>query len=267
MESFLNLFTEKVKYRAKDAKTEMQFMSRGSIPLSPSLLKKRIEPVQTAYVVTDEKGLKRILKSQKRQTDISAFTKGSFGLSTGAMKEAEFLLKVKGKTGFHSPIDIGSMIDRNGRKWILSNGETYSEQDIKTVKSFSGRIRKHMGKLFNKPTFQMDGQEKKEYIAAYYDKAKKMLTPKFIEQLIREMELDNFNPTFSNDEVVLHQYEVLEIERMQDTEWVTDDMIEFYKEDDIRLEKELKIKIARWIDNASVANIDLSKEQITTMPY
>ena len=191
-----------------DTQKEWVYAVRGYIPFTPSIMKKFEKPIATAYHVTGEDGVKGLKKIQNQKKQISSFTKGSEGLSTGAKSGADFLVELSGVSSFISSADIGSDLSRNGYKWIYFADGIYGFSDIMKTKM--------MGYLntgahnFEGEVKMMSGKEKQQFIKWYFDEAKKLMDKKVIKKIQNELKnnIGLNDGVWDNDELFLHTIKV-----------------------------------------------------------
>ena len=97
----------------------MNLIIDGGLPLFPSFMKDMEIDVEKAYHVTDISGLNHLIKSQGKRNEIPCFTKGGVTVSGGELVDGDVLTSVKGKSSFHGAHDMGTILDKNGHRWIL----------------------------------------------------------------------------------------------------------------------------------------------------
>ena len=200
------------------AEKEWQLAAEGHLPIPASLLKKFETPIDEVYHACSINSLQRVLKNQNKKVQISTFSKGSTGIADGARQTSEVLIVLRGKTSFRAGMDMGDVTDRNGYKWL----GRYSGSGGVLEKGFTFPMFDKMFKYFNLKTeniskiiqtvSDLDGKGKAKFIKWYFDESKKYLTKKFLTKIQKDLEDDmEFNLTFNNDEVILHDYKVKNI--------------------------------------------------------
>jgi len=217
------------------AKKEWELMGIGAMPLTPAILKQFEEDVQ-GYHVTSIKDAKNIINLQGKRKDISVFTKGSDGLSSGAYSDAEILFKIKGKSGFQKDSDLQSILDRNGHRWL----DKYSSLVVNN--EFTVPMNNILMKHYNiEDSFEvrsfisnMSNKEKGSFVKFYFSESKKLITQKLINK-IKANPMENNKRNYDNDELLVHDFKIMDAF--------------FIKEDDLDLddfknaERTLKMKL------------------------
>ena len=155
-----------------------------------------------------------MLLLQGKRKDLPTFTKGSEGLETGAIRDADYLIELEGYSSFQSESDFHSSLDRNGIRWLNSTqGSTYFANNNFTVKIQAKIVKKYNLKdrfsIFNTIS-NLDGQGKAQFVKYYMDEAKKLMTKKFMKGLIEDQQNVN-NGVYNNNEVLLHNFKVKSI--------------------------------------------------------
>jgi len=200
------------KYVADGRRKEWELMMSGFMPLSPSILKDSEIFIPEAYHVTSIKYVSNVVKLQGKMVDLPTFTKGSEGISRGAFEKAEVLFKLSGYSSFSALKDFNSDLDRNGHRWL-------NPWNNKVVdKKFSKKIYKEIIKEYNLDDIYdipslvngMDNKEKYKFVKFYYDKSKKIITKSLIIE-IQESISKNHTGSFDNNEILLHNFKVLEL--------------------------------------------------------
>ena len=183
----------------------------GCSTIKPSILQKFERNIK-AYHVTNFNGASTVMKLQGKRKDIPAFTKGSEGLMNGAKAKTEVLFILEGKTSFHASVDLHSILDRNGIRWLrpyMSSVSDYFEDKFSTpmIKKIWKKYNINSDVNIESYVSEFSGQEKREFIKWYLDESKKILTKSFIKGL--EKAEKDFGGDYSNDEVFVHDYKVL----------------------------------------------------------
>jgi len=238
MMKFKNFIEEKY---INDTK-EWQLMAKLAVPLSPSLLQELEVDIPKAYHVTDLKGFKNLLKLQGKRKDVACFTRGSEGISRGALTNGSILTEVSGKSSFMADKDFKSKLDRNGIRWIEAygdvGGEEFSKDSIifnKFSKIMEDKILhkysiKKIEDMYNLLTDTMSGKEKGEFIKWYFDESKKIMNKSFIKDVrdtIKRFRGSPRNP-YSNNELFIHDIKILNVFVIDtDNDWVDPESPDF----------------------------------------
>jgi len=197
------------------AQNEWKLASLGFLPLTPTIMSEFEQEIDNVYHVTDEEGLKTIKKIQGHKNQISTFSRGGEAISYGVRREAQFLVKLSGKTSFNADSDFNSQLSRNGHKWL---DPARTEKGKVIFNKFSMIMNKLMIKKFKvKDRFEvrnvvekLDVKGKKQFMKWYLDTAKKLINRKLLDD-IRDS-INNSKKTMSgwdNDEYFLSEIEEL----------------------------------------------------------
>ena len=255
------------KFIPGDNFKEWILMSKGYVPLSPSLLQKYEQKIPLAYHVTNFENLEKLKKIQNQRKDLPTFTKGSSGISFGAASGAEIIVELEGKSSFIGPIDFFSQLDRNGIRWIDPQAKQFKSYDINN--KFSVTIIKKMVDYMNK-TYSVDtdrmhllysvdglnGANKRKFIKVYMDEAKKLLNKNMMKIIHDTIEGTPNNFGFDNNEVLLHQFKIKGVRLISDTHNsdITKDMLINNAKDTI---ESLGLKYLGDMDRSDIQNIDV----------
>jgi len=206
---------------------EWEQMANLAIPLSPSILQDFERKIELAYHVTDLKGFKNLVKLQGKRKDVSTFTRGSVGISNGAMSGGTLLVQLHGKSSFYSKMDFMSKLDRNGNRWIGKYGDVDRGSENNKFSVIYNEFSKLMGdKIEDKypvdssddmwyfVSDHMSGKEKAEFIGWYYDEAKKIISSKFLKKVQKNMSklTGASGGDYNNDELFLHDFKILQVD-------------------------------------------------------
>lgn len=218
------------KYIDGDRKKEWELMIDGYMPLTPSILKDFEIFIPEAYHVTDFYEVKNIMKLQGKRKDIATFTKGSEGISNGAISDADVFFTLEGYSSFQAIQDFESVLDRNGHRWL----NPLKDKDFIVNNKFSVPMKNAIIKEYNlEDRFDisslvenMNGKEKAQFIKFYFEEAKKLTTKDLLKK-IKESITKNYSDKYTNDEVLLHNFKVKSIKLILDTDFEDDE----YKEE------------------------------------
>jgi len=213
---FYEMFTEKF-IKGNNVSKELDYMSKGFIPLSPSILKEFEIDIDMAWHITSRKNLETLKKLQGKRKQIPTFTTGSDGISYGAQSAAEILVNLSGKSSFRGKYDFFSKLDRNGLRWLDPMGYSDLGAHNKFTVPMNAKIIKYLEDenfgddldRFDIPDAikDMAGKEKAKFIKFYLDTAKKMMNKKMLELINTAIE-SGFKGTWNNDEVLLHDFTI-----------------------------------------------------------
>lgn len=210
------------KYIDGDRKKEWELMMEGAMPLTPSILKEFEIFIPKVYHVTTFREVKNIMKLQGKRKDIATFTKGSEGISTGAMAKGNVFFALEGYSSFQSFQDVESILDRNGHRWL----DRFGDKDHVVLNKFTKPMKLAITEEYNlEDTFRvpslvrsMDGKEKSKFIKFYFKTAKKLTTKSLLEEIKKSIS-KNYSKRYTNDEVFLHNFKVKSIKLILDTDF------------------------------------------------
>ena len=200
----------------RSAEKEWEMASQAYMPMKSSVLAEFVTDIEKAYHTTDLDGLKSLKKLQGKKKTISAFSKGSKGLGSGARTETEVLVTLSGKSTFQAETDFYSSLSRNGYKWLKP---TMTEKDYVVNNGFSVPMNKKMIKYFKvEDRFEvraaaekLDGKGKANFIKWYFDESKKLITKKLLAQIQASI-AKSYKGDYDNDELFLHEIKILEVD-------------------------------------------------------
>ena len=214
---------------------EWNFARDGYMPLSPSILKEFERDVKGVYHVTDIAGLEKLARLQGRRVDIACFTKGSRGIASGLLTDAEALVTIDGKSSIDFTHDIHTKVDRNGIRWLSPRGGISAKVNgivyqfkvqilKKVINNFEiSKADKRSEELFgfgpnlsklpddiavSNWIYDKDGKTKQEFLKYYYTEAKKLIDKQLIDQInkaISWMEKEQFK----HDEILVHNFKIV----------------------------------------------------------
>jgi len=204
----------------RSAEKEWKLASEGYMPMTPSILKDFEIDIKLAYHTTDLNGLRALKKLQGSKKTVSAFTKGSEGLSQGARTVTEVLVELSGKSNFQAASDFYSALSRNGYKWLRP---LMTDKDYVVNNGFTVPMNKLMQEYLGvKDRFgiktavnDLDGKGKSQFVKWYMDESKKIITKKLLKQIQDSISKQNHH-SFNNDELFLHSIKVEGVHVVQD---------------------------------------------------
>ncbi len=248
----------------KRATDLLQLMELGAIPMNPSILEHRTINIKKAYHITDVPGLKKLYKIQKKKNQISVFTKGSYGMvSNKFLTNATVLVTMEGKSVFESARDIASYLSINGYRWIgpdnISTHYIWDNFSIpikkKIIKKFdlmdsSFGIAVHVQEII-KENNTGDSSLISEFMDFYFKEAKKLMTNKFIDGLIQNMQDNKESYNGEYNEIFLHNFKIIDVQiignNLEPDSEAADDLEKFTKRN--------KIQISKIIDKHEIAGL------------
>ena len=192
-----------------NTRTEWEMASRGMIPMTPSIMKEFEENVDTAYHITNIRGLGVLKKIQKKKKQISAFTKGSNGIARGALSHPDYLVTLSGISSFDADNDIGSALSRNGYRWLYPStiGYAFSEvMQTKIVQKYNLEDYMAIGSYVR----ELDGKGKHDFVKWYFDMTKKIMSKKLIKSL-RDVIGDNNSEFWDNNEMFMYNIKIKDV--------------------------------------------------------
>jgi hypothetical protein len=222
MKSFKQFLNE--KYINSSIK-EWEAAVRGYIPLSAWVLKDNEMEVPKTFRVASLKSLKSLFKYQHQKKQIPTFTKGSVGISVGAIMEAEVLVELKGKTVIKFNNDADTVVDRNGNRWVkgdltpeINSISKYMLREIDKYLQKNHRVFYGYYEFSSDPSENSEiyhkliensliGKERRDFIKWYFKMAKKFMDKETIHKIMKNEEYGDM--MFYNDEILLHDYEVV----------------------------------------------------------
>ena len=240
------------------AKKEHDLMAKGYMPLSPSILKQFETKIDKVYHVTSLEKFSAVEKLQNKRKDISTFTRGSRGLSNGAVESTDLLIELSGMTSFKSAADLSSVLDRNGHRWLkaILDGEAIVNN------KFTVKINKAMMKYFNidsrfsipQAIGMLTQNGKRDFIKWYYDESKKIITPSLIKEIrARFLEISTGYQIhdYDNNEILLHNFKINKVWAVSDRDEIGDRIKELFS-DISKIKIQNKIKHPQEISNISI---------------
>jgi hypothetical protein len=199
----------------------------GFVPLSTWILSDYEVDVPKAFRVASLGSLKSLFKYQHQKKQIPTFTVGSKGIAGGAIMIPEVLVELKGKTVLEFDKDATTRVDRNGNRWInvehlLSSRNKFVLPILKEIDKY---MKKHHSEYYKDYNWEenpfinsyknfevfdkeLTGKDKNKFLKWYYKTAKKMMTDKIIHEIKKEILNKWDGSDFTNDEILLHDYEV-----------------------------------------------------------
>jgi len=213
---------------------EWSFAAAGYLPLSPSILKEFEMDIPKCYHVTDIKNYPKLKSIQGRRVDIAAFTKASSGVVKGLLTDGELLVTLKGKTGVIFEGDVNTEVDRNGIRWLKTNGNV-SKRVNNIVYEFSTEISERVirhfkitredpaGRRLHLPAeiaihnwiWDKPGGIKKQFLNYFYAEVKKLVNKQLIDKINKALGWRDQQGIWSNithNEILLHNFKILDTE-------------------------------------------------------
>jgi hypothetical protein len=246
-------------------KKEHGFMAAGYMPLNDWMFRDQEQEI-TAFRTVNYKGLSNIVKHQHQKKQKPAFTKGSVGIANGAIMPANYLVELKGKTALHLPLDASTALDRNGKRWLRPNDiitvrNDFSIPMLNKIDSEFLKVKRKDKNPFIANTQRLNEidelspKRKKEFIKWYYKEAKKMITPKLMEKIKEEIK-EQYPGEYDNDEVLIHDYELINTWGVIDE--YTDERLpeEFVKQNEL----EMKYLVASYESMTKFVYAEYKKE-------
>ncbi len=199
----------------KSAMKEWEMASHGFLPLTQTIMRDFNKPVELAYHVTDIEGLITLKGLIGQKKTISVFKRGGEGISTGARRQARFLVSVSGVSSFDAGTDFNSQLSRSGYKWL---NPIMTEKDYVINNEFTVPMNKKMMEYFGvedrfsigSASKKLDGTGKAQFMKWYMDESKKIITKELIEK-IRASISKKTSKVWSSDEFLLHEVKVREV--------------------------------------------------------
>ena len=207
---------------------EWSFAAAGYLPLSPSILKEFEKDIDNVYHVTDIKNYSKLKSIQGRRIDVAGFTKASAGVVKGLLTDGELLVTLKGKTSIIFEGDVNTDVDRNGIRWLKTNGNV-SNQVNDIVYEYSVDISERVIKHFEVVTDDFTGNRrtlpdeiaihnwiwdepggiKRQFLNYYYAEAKKLVNKQLIDKINKALGWRD-NQNISHNEILLHNFKIVD---------------------------------------------------------
>jgi len=213
---------------------EWAFAAAGYLPLSPWIMQEFEQDISRAYHVTDIKSYPKLKQIQGRRVDIACFTKASSGVVKGLLTDGELLVTLKGKTSVIFQGDVNSELDRNGVRWLKTNGnlsqrvndivyEFSTEISKRVIKHFDVDMEDHTGRRSKLPDeisihnwiWDEPGGVKKKFLDYFYAETKKLVNKSFIDRINKALGWRDKAGVYSNithDEIFLHNFKIIDTE-------------------------------------------------------
>jgi len=193
--------------------------------LTPSILKDFEIFIPKTYHVTDFYEVKNIMKLQGKRIDIATFTKGSEGISMGAIADSDVFFTLERYSSFQALRYFESVLDRNGHRWL----NPLRDQDLIVNNNFSVPMKKAIIKEYNLedrfgiPALaeNMNAKEKAQFIKFYFDESKKLTTKSLLKK-IKDSIAKGHTGNYDNNEILLHNFKVKSIKLILDTDFEDD---------------------------------------------
>jgi len=219
---FKDFINEKRNYIAKKGQKEWELMKLGFMPLTPSILKDFEIFIPKAYHVTGLFSIEKVQKLQNKKIDLATFTKGSTGISKGAIEDADVIFELEGYSSFSAEQDFESVLDRNGHRWLqplkdkdyVVNNKFTVPMKTAIVKKYGLNDRYEIESLVSK----FDGKQKAEFIKFYIDESKKIITKTLLQEIKDSISKNYVMSGFDNNEILLHNYRIKKLYIIGDPE-------------------------------------------------
>jgi len=218
------LFLE--KYAVPSGSKEWDMMIKGFLPLHHTVLDQEIK-VPKAFRVSSFTSLTWTKKGQGKKRQLPCFLKGSKALASGAPSGSDVLIELEGTTSIHLPIDSGTIISRNGYRWIMDTmflrdfvPEWYDNITNEMEKWFKKNYPNEVNLIYSPDYYTLrgisdhidtywTGKEKQEFIKWYFDTAKKIIKKhNVVDVLVNSVYEWYKHSSFDNDEVLLQNYKI-----------------------------------------------------------
>ena len=203
---------------------EWLMMTNGYFPLSDWLYKEMETDIPIAFRTSNIHGLKSLYKYQGQKKQIPVFTHGSEGVARGAVMVAECLVQLSGKSAIEFSLDAGTILDRNGKRWISPNSYTSIRNNfsIPMLNKLDKHIEMDKQYIKDNPNPFVRNDTRTDYMEAispkgrqkiitwYYKEAKKLITKKLMKDIIEDIG-KGYVGDFGNNEILLHDYQIEQV--------------------------------------------------------
>ena len=246
------------KYVSGNRSKEIELMARGYMPLTPSIMKDFEHFIPKTYHVTSFKNVDNIMKLQGKRKDIPTFTKGSYGLSRGAIENSDVLFTLEGYSSFDASLDFESVLDRNGHRWLNPD----KDYDMVVNNKFKVPMYKEIIKEYDLKDrfsiesfiFNLDNKEKAKFIKFYFDTSKKLTTKTLINDIKKSIS-NGMAGSFGNNEILLHNFKVNKLQIIIDDADEEYELAKEYEEKMIELKKYSKVRCNDYIIREDIEKI------------
>jgi len=196
--------------------SEWDLMAQGYIPINDWLFRDKEKYIPKTFRTSSIEGLKTLVKFQHQKKQIPTFTKGSYGVSRGAVMIAECLVELSGKSALELPLDAHTVFDRDGKRWlnpiyfpkIKDQWEITIGNEINSYFKIPSEDRMTLREIYIKVA-SLSKNGKRDFISWYYKLMKKMPLNDYLERA--KEHLSSRDTEFKNDEIVLHDYDIKKI--------------------------------------------------------
>ena len=277
--SFKNFKSFLEGYPLPRANKEWIMMIKGYLPLKDTIINDTFK-VPKAFRVSGILSLKWTVKQQGQKKQLPAFLRGSNAVAFGAPSGNEILIELEGESALHLPVDAGTIMSRNGYRWIfdwmflqdmLPKWDENIKKELK--KYFKENYPNEVNLIYGGDSYSQaviidhindywTGKEKADFIKWYFDTAKK-LTKKYniYDKLKKSVESWYKNSSFKNDEVILQNYKIKGIWLIDHTKGLNskEEYQEFYKSELKFLKIFKNIKFCGIVSLEDTAKINVKK--------
>lgn len=218
MKSFKQFLVEFKPSFQKDI-SSLVFVSRYNyIPISTTMFDRLFgkQNKMKACHITSEVGFKQLVKIQNTKKTISAFTKieskDIMSIQHGIARSGGMLVMIEGYPVIKFPVDVGSDVDEQGRKWInLSRFPLFSKKiediKVKLMQKYTDPLIDDEDIVIETFGAKIDKKKKSMFIKDYIDECEKLIKkyPKEFKAMLMHW---NDDSEYSWDEILMNQFKI-----------------------------------------------------------
>ncbi len=266
-------------YPLPRANKEWKMMVKGKLPLRDIIIDNTFK-VPKAFRVSGLLSLKWTTKQQGQKKQLPAFLRSSKAVAVGAPSGNEILIELEGESDLHLPLDSGTIMSRNGYRWIFDwqlLEKMLPDWHDNITKELKGYFKKNypneINLIYGSDTYSQaviidhidtywTGKEKADFIKWYFDTTKKITKKENIYEKLKKAVQEWYDiGSFKNDEILLQNYKIKGIWLIDHTKGLNskEEYQEFYRSELKFLKRFKSIKFCGIVSQDDVAKINVEK--------